>query len=225
MSIYTIFLLLVFIALIGLAIVIYRRWKSPRPRLDNTTVIFLILFTTTLAVGIFLEIWMRRVLAPYGRLMYPAIGAVALFLIIGWRTIHPKLPIIPLAITLITSLLSPFLLIKPAYALPQFLTVEEIAATSSTNWYFGQTPDQPIAELLSVTPLEQAISPDALLPVELCWRAIAAAEQDYTMLVHLIGPDNALVASRRTVPGLGALPDAYLAARFRLVRFAAFACP
>ncbi len=203
---YTIFLLLVFIALIGLAITIYRRWKSPRPRIDNTAAIFLILFTTLLVVAIFLEIWMRRVLAPYGRLMYPAIGAVALFLIIGWRAIHPKLPLIPLAITLMTSILSPFLLIKPAYALPQFLTGEEIAAISSTNWFFGQTPDQPIAELLSVTALEQTISPDALLPVELCWRAIAVPEQDYTMLVHLIGPENALVSSRRTIPGLGRYP-------------------
>jgi 4-amino-4-deoxy-L-arabinose transferase-like glycosyltransferase len=203
---YYIFFALLLIALAGLVIVVYQRRKSLRQRLDNNAAIFIILFMTLLANAIFLEIWMRRVLAPYGRLLYPAIGAVAILLVIGWRAIHPRLPIIPIALTLITSVVTPFLLIKPAYALPTFLTVEELAAPKSTNWTFGETSDQPIAELLSVTPLEEVITPDALLPVELCWRALAEVDKEYSVLVHVIGPHNALLSSRRTLPGLGRYP-------------------
>jgi hypothetical protein len=203
---YYILFIFAILACVGLAIAVIRRRRAPRPRPDATLAVFLILISALLTTVVFLEVWMRRVTAPYGRLMYPVIGVIILLLVIGWRAIHPKFPIIPITVLLITAILAPFLLLKPAYAMPQFLTEKEIAEKSSISWFFGEKPEDPIIELLSVTPLEQTIYPDSLLPVELCWRAVSQVNEDYTMLVHIIGPENALIANRRTYPGLGSYP-------------------
>ncbi len=203
---YWFFFTMAIVALIGLLIAVVRRWKRPRRRPEVTVAIFMMLLSALFTTAVFLEIWMRRVTAPYGRLMYPVIAVIVLLLIVGWRAIHPKLPIIPLAITFLTAIVAPFWLLQPAYALPQFLDDQEIAENSSLNWYYGESQDRPLAELLSVTPIKQTLEPDSLLPVELCWRALHRVQEEYTVLVHIIGPGNSLISNRRTYPGLGRYP-------------------
>lgn len=203
---YSVFFLMVLVALTGLILVVWRRRKFPQPSPDVTAAIFVMLLSGIAATSFVLEIWMRRVTAPYGRLLFPVIGGLALFLVIGWRAIHPKLPIVPIAATLLTSILAVFLLLKPAYAPPDFLTTEDLAATSTINWMFGESADQPLAELLSVEPQVQTIAAGSLLPVELCWRAMAQTDRDFAVLIHVIGPENTLIANRRTYPGLGRYP-------------------
>lgn len=203
---YTIFFAFAFLAGLGIVVIAIKSWRSgwrPKPETIAITAVLVSAFLTT---SVFLEIWMRRVTAPYGRLMYPVIGVVAILLIIGWRSIHPKLPFIPIAITFAMAAVAPFLLLKPAYALPRFLSDEEIAEKSTLNWFFGENPERPIVELLSASSLEEKIVADSLLPVELCWRAVERVDENYSMMVHVIGPDNMLVANRRTYPGLGHYP-------------------
>ena len=45
-----------------------------------------------------------------------------------------------------------------------------------------------------------------MIPIDICWRTLAQADRDYTVLVHIIGPNDSLIASRRTHPGLGLYP-------------------
>ncbi len=206
-SYYTIFFVMVILALAGLLLATWRRWKSTSPRFDVTAAVFLMLFSAIIAIAFVLEIWMRRVTAPYGRLLFPAIGALVLFLIVGWRAIHPKLPLIPIAITLVTSIAAPFWLLRPAYALPEFLDEGNLVQASTLNWFFGLAVDRPIAELLSVAPQTEQVEAGSLLPVETCWRAIEQTDQEMAFLLHVIGPENRLIANRRTLPGLGHYPS------------------
>jgi hypothetical protein len=44
------------------------------------------------------------------------------------------------------------------------------------------------------------------MPVRICWQTLSPSDQDYTVLVHLVGPENQVVTSRHTYPGLGSFP-------------------
>jgi hypothetical protein len=82
--------------------------------------------------------------------------------------------------------------------------VKQISPKS--NIRFGLTPEKPIAELLRAKTLESSVIAGNNVPVEICWLPIAQSEKPYSVLVHLIGPDNMLAANRRTYPGLGKYP-------------------
>ncbi|MGH2536425.1 MAG: hypothetical protein ACRDHL_03435, partial [Candidatus Promineifilaceae bacterium] len=62
------------------------------------------------------------------------------------------------------------------------------------------------AELLSAELAEREIPDGGIFALELCWRPLATTDRPLTVLVHLIGPENALIADRRTYPGLGKYP-------------------
>jgi hypothetical protein len=196
----------------GIRLVRWRRGRSGQTRSertgwnDRTAVLSSLLLIAFLATAVFLEIWMRRVTAPYGRLMYPVLPIVAIFLVVGWQSIHPRFQWLPLALLFFVLLYSPKWVIQPAYALPSMLTAEEIAAIEPVGWQFGPTPDQPIAELLSLEPLSRSVSDGGVFPVRVCWRVLALADRDYAMLIHVIGPENRLITARHIHPGVGRYP-------------------
>ncbi len=173
------------------------RWLKQKRRLNPSILTLLLLALTTVAASAALERWMRQVTAPHGRLLFPALAAISVLLIIGWQKLHRLLPY--LSITYLTglTLFAPILLIYPAYSPPA--TVE--LANPSIGWQFGD-----IAELQSVTPMSRSVEAGEVLPIQVCWRPLARAKHDYSILVHLVGPNNQVVASRYTYPGLGSYP-------------------
>ena len=204
--VYTVLSLLGLAAVAGLALAFWR-WQA-RGRLHHARVVLLsLLLIALLFTAIFLEVWMRRVIAPYGRLLFPAIATVAIFLALGWRAIHPKLPWLSIAFVATLALLAPSLLLQPAYHPNVLLGEAEAAALQPASAYTFATPDgQPIAELLSSELLEHNVPAGHYLPVRLCWRVLAQPRRHYTVLLHVIGPENSLITSRRTYPGLGHYP-------------------
>lgn len=205
--VYSLLLVLVLVAVLGWVWALRRRRERPAGQI----MLYVLCVLTLLGVMIFLEVWMRRVSAPYGRLLFPAIGAITLLLVGGWRQWHPALPLLPLAVLGLLTTLAPPLIIRPAYTPPPPLPPAEAAALSELpGWRFVDAAGQPVVDILRVAPLvnniDTVLEYDQTLPVEVCWRALAQSEQPYTLFLHVIGPENELVANRRTYPGLGLWP-------------------
>lgn len=205
--VYAVLFVLMAIAGIGLVLATWQGWRKRGRRLDTGAVLLLLLALALFAVTVALEVWMQRVKAAHGRLLFPAIGALAILLVLGWRSVHPRLPFLATGFVASLGLLAPFLLLAPAFAPPTLLSPVEVEMLpESLNWRFGPSPATPVAELLSVTPATETISAGAVLPVRVCWRALGETSTDYTVLLHVIGPENRVVAARRSYPGMGTYP-------------------
>jgi len=205
--VYPVILVIVLLAVVGLGLGLWRWWRQLPRTFDTNAAIWLVLVVALAVVALFLEVWMRRVTAPYGRLLYPAIGPIALLLMSGWRSLHRRLPLLPIALLGFIAVYAPYFIIKPAYARPRPLTPAAVAALpEALDQFFGPTAAAPFAELLSATPLEPVVTDGGIVPVQVCWRTLAPADQDYSVFVQIIGPNNGLLANRRTYPGLGSYP-------------------
>ena len=200
---YAVIGVLVLTAIMGLVRLTWRWWHDDR-RLRAKPVMMILLALAVLGLSVALEVWMGRVTAPHGRLLFPALAAIAVLLVSGWWAIRPWLVGLALAAFLIMTILSPPLLIRPAYALPEALTEEEmskIVGPETVEWQFGQ-----LATLRGVVLGHQSVAAGGTLPISLCWQTISPSRQDYTVLIHIVGPDNHVVGSRHTYPGLGSYP-------------------
>jgi 4-amino-4-deoxy-L-arabinose transferase-like glycosyltransferase len=181
-------------------------WQSGRRsgRLTNGRILAIALFLALVAVAAALEVWMQRVTAPHGRLLFPAAAVVAMFLAAGWQAIHRYLVWGGVGGTAVLAVLALPLLIWPAYAPPRPLTseeaVEQVREGGVYGWYFGE-----IAQLVG-TAVPSSAAAGEVLPVRICWYVLEQAERDYSVLVQIIGPQNAVIAGRRTYPGLGSYP-------------------
>jgi len=153
--------------------------------------------------------WMRQVGASHGRLLFPAIGAWAVLWVGG--TAHVLLPLKSAGRWLLVlllgglatlSLLTPWTVIRPAFAPPRLLSPAAAATTvSPVNWTYGGA-----ARLLGVALDRDSVAPGEQLAVRACWEAVAGMDQDYTVFVQLVGRADARVAERTTYPGLGRFP-------------------
>ena len=180
------------IALVGLVLTITRQWYD-----KQMMGLVGICSLTLLVSAVSLEMWMRQVTAPHGRLLFPALTAVTLLLVIGWYTLWPYLPWIGAGAMALLAIASSIWLVRPAYAWPPAMP----DIVDGLGWRFGE-----IVELISVTPIEESARAGEVLPIRTCWRTLATAPLDYSILVHLIGPENHVVAGRHTYPGLGRFP-------------------
>jgi hypothetical protein len=206
--VYTILFIFSLLSLVGL-VAGFRRWRQqPSPRSGRNTLVLLGILILALAfVVVFLEWWMRRVIAPYGRLLFPTIGSIVILMTLGWRTLHPKLPLLPLGFVAGLALFTPTWLILPAYTPPPLLSSAETAELSPIiGWQFSEPGQEPFAELLTVTPLVESAYGESVLPIRVCWRALGATERNYAVLIQVIGPNNSLIAGRRSYPGQGHYP-------------------
>jgi hypothetical protein len=61
----------------------------------------------------------------------------------------------------------------------------------------------------------EAVKPGEQVWVTLYWEALAPADRDYTVFVHLLGEHDLLVAQRDTFPGLGLLSTTWLEPGYR----------
>jgi hypothetical protein len=94
----------------------------------------------------------------------------------------------------------------PAYARPAELTDDQLAAQPgrSTDVRFGG-----VARLIRIdVPRGDWPKPGDEPAVSLCWQALAADPRRLMVLLQFVGPENRVVATRRTLPGLGAFPTA-----------------
>jgi len=172
-------------------------------RLPGCRRVFLLAAAWWLLVFAALLQWMRQVKAPHGRLLFPAIGAWALLVVGGWAALPlRRLPALFLTGMAALSLLTPWAVIRPAFASPRLISSTDAAATiEGADLTYGST-----ARLLGVALDRTSVAPGDWLAVRACWEAVAPMTREYTVFVHLVGRENARVAERYTYPGLGRFP-------------------
>lgn len=149
--------------------------------------------------------WMRQVEAPHGRLLFPAIGAWAMLLTAGLADTgrkqrwHQTLMLLLLA--MITSL-APGAQILATFAPPKLISPITIAGSDAPVRY----GDEALLISSRVEGEANRVSPGDTFVVHACWQAARPISRDYTVFVQLLGPENSIISSRRTYPGLGRFP-------------------
>jgi hypothetical protein len=154
--------------------------------------------------------WARVTWSSQGRLVFPAIAVWSLLLALGLDAWFPRKLVIghwALVILLfILTTLAPWMWIRPAYALPRPLAdVQTTAIPDRLDVDFGDT-----LRLLGYDLEMATVQPGEQMAVTLYWEALAPADRDYTVFVHLLGEGDLLVAQRDTLPGLGLLSTTWL---------------
>jgi hypothetical protein len=205
--IYGLFFLLAGLAFLGLGLAVYRRWKKRGLHIGSGAAILIMLAITMLANTLLLEVWMNRVTAPYGRLLFTSIAPITIFLILGWRAIQPRFVLVPLLFLAAVAVWAPLYLLRPAFAPPLLSTEAEAALSSSLGWRFGETADTPLLKLITVQPQQDSVKIGDTLAIQLCWQALEETDKEYVIFAQLIGPQDSRVAERRSYPGEGLLPS------------------
>jgi hypothetical protein len=189
-----------------------------RRHISASTGIYLLAAWWCLAVLVALLRWMQQVEAPHGRLLFPALGAWGLLLTVGWSHLSPDLHssldnshslrvtryvlLVPVAALLVLSLIVPFAVIRPAFALPRLLSPQ--AATQRVTSQALVYGDQ--ARLLGYRVEPESAAAGEHVEVTLCWEALRPMDQDYMLFIHLLGRDNSRIGERTTYPGQGRFP-------------------
>jgi hypothetical protein len=151
--------------------------------------------------------WNQQVEAPHGRLLFPMIGAFAVLLIAGLaRLPYPRTVLsVVVAGFFLLSLATPFVYIRPAYAWPELFPADQMATRHSSlvirPLLYGQD-----ARLIGFETDRSSVLPGEWLNVTLCWTAVRPMTRNYTLFVHVLGPENLVIGARNTWPGLGRFP-------------------
>ena len=208
--VYWIFAALIGLATVGLIRLIIQRRRARRVTATAATAdpylpVLLILMVVAVAGNVLLlYVWMQQILAAYGRLLFPSLGAIIVLLIAGLWELHPRLARWAWLLPCVLAVAAPLWLIRPSYARPPFLDDTALVEKEpSLGWRYGD-----VAELIGVTPLARSAAAGQTLSVEICWRALNETETNYTVFLQAVGPGEAIVADRYTYPGLGSYPTA-----------------
>lgn len=148
--------------------------------------------------------WMRLVEANWGRLLYPAFGAIAVLLASGLERLPRRGVWLGAAATLLFAWSSsaPVVALRRAYGpLPRLSAAEVQALDGRLDWRMDDA-----VTLLSFAPLEPAAANPGFWPVRLCWRAIGRPAFEPSVFVHVVGAADRIVASYDGTPGGGTWP-------------------
>jgi len=193
-------LLLVVIGLCGWVSsrVVQRRWR------ELTRVGLLALWSAAFIVAL---VGWTQARYPQGRLLFPAMPAIAILLVIGLAQWLPErwagfvVPGLMVALLCFAAIV-PFRYIAPAYAPTQSLTAAEHGAiTYPLSVGFGDR-----MRLIGYDVSGEMIKPGERLWVSLYWECLAPMNQDYSVFVHLVDVRGVTVAQRDSYPGSGNNP-------------------
>ena len=159
------------------------------------------------AVCVSLLRWTSMTKASQGRLIFPALAAIAPLFVFGWLSwFRPRgqrcavmgllLPLAALAVT------SPWVAIRPAYAPPPILTAADIPTTAQEYdvTYGG------VMRLRAYQIETTQAEPGEAVRLALYWESLAAMDEDLSIYVHLFGRDGQNLGQVDTYPGGGNYP-------------------
>ena len=183
-----------------------------RRRLSRSTVeLLLVLVAWTLAVLFALIRWTSQTYASQGRLLFPAIGAIAVLVMMGLAGWFPSrwqarcLAAVAGLLFFLAAVI-PFAIIRPAYARPPILTVDQIPSNARrVDVTHGDT-----LRMLAYELPKESVHPGEYLPVTVYWQAVAHSDRDLSVFVHLLGRNRDLAGQIGTYPGVGAYPTSLL---------------
>lgn len=179
---------------------------------DRTTARWVMLWMLLwfLLVGISLVRWTLMTAASQGRLLFPALPAIALGLALGWAEWAPTrlareremFPLIGAAGLMLLAALLPGWRIMPAYARPELLDREDLpTGLPSLDLHFGDEI------LLHGCKTEQdCVLPGQRLAVTCYWEALIPMDRDYFVFNHLLGRDLDPIGKEHGYPGSGRFP-------------------
>lgn len=199
--------LITLVALVGLVIRACWVMRSRQWR-DLTVTASLLLWLTLSVVG--LVRWTLLTPASQGRLLYPAVSAIAILLVKGWLALVPERRAFRKwvvagtgVILLAAAVYVPLFVITPAYARPPLLELEDVShyVSQEANCRFvdGVT-------LLGYSMDRQEVMPGDLLRVTVCWRSEKKIEADDLVFVQLLVDNDLIAAQKDTYHGLGSFP-------------------
>ncbi len=151
--------------------------------------------------------YMQTLKGAQGRLLFPAIAAIAIFLIVGLarlvpRRWHSALTVSIAGVTFLLAMVAPFRYIQPAYARPPMIHgMDEAAIPNPLRIRYGSS-----LELLGYQIDKQIVGPGDNLNLQLYWRATTAVSRNYSVYVHVRAPDGTFLGQYDTIPGGGLLP-------------------
>ncbi|MGQ9683713.1 MAG: glycosyltransferase family 39 protein [Anaerolineae bacterium] len=195
------------VAAAGLVPVAWTWLRQPvERRLAQWPLLLLLALWPLLVLAGFLR-WTLLTPASQGRLLFPAIAPLSLWLALGlsgwaprrWRAVPP---LAGAALMGALALWVPAGVIAPAYTPPRWLTPEEVAAIPER---LEATWDETL-QLLGYRLAVSEVSPGGEVPLTLYWRARQPMQEDYTIFVHLLDKHDKVIGQRDVYPGGGALP-------------------
>lgn len=152
--------------------------------------------------------WTLRTPASQGRLVFPALPAIALILVVGLAELIPRrlragAAIVALACWVTWAALIPSLVIRPAYALPERVqTPDQLPVTPAAL----DARFDACCELVGAVPPDTPVHPGDWVELTLVWRAIEPVSQDYSVFVHATTPGGQAAGQLDTYPGSGMYP-------------------
>ena len=187
------------LAIVGLGGALYWFITARQRRLERWGVIMLAAWLAVV-VAAFIR-WNQMLDAALGRLLFPAISSAAILIALGWQSVLRRWAALPALGLLALSIVALPLWLIPAYARPVMLSEAALAAQ----------PGQPIdVRYGDVARLVRLAVPRSPWPqpgdepvVTLCWQPLSQDDRPLMMLIQIVGAENRVVATRRTLPGLG----------------------
>jgi hypothetical protein len=209
--------LLVLAALVGGAVAIVRWWKTRQRSASAEVSIGLALYVLLVFIGVLR--WTATTPGSQGRLLFPALSALAILLAAGLSTWMPPRWSAVLSIGLaLAAAVIPFVIIAPEYARPKRIVLNDVPANvQRINVDFNGT-----IRLIGGKIEVSTARPGELVPIVLYWQALRRPDREYMVFVHLLGRDLELVSSEDAYHGQGTFPtdlwrgDEVIADRFTL---------
>ncbi len=215
--IYTIFNAIVVAAALGLAWGLLRAIRRQSiGQVDLALWAILVAWLGLLIAG--LARWTSLTQASQGRLLFPGIAAISLFIAAGLRQWWRRLPWVVVAWMGVVAASVPWAVIAPHYAPPPNLAPAEVAAIPSRlGAVFGNE-----MKLLGYHLQGDRLRPGEVVRVTLYWQSLIAMDRNWSVFVHVVDDSGLIVAQRDRYPGEGSLattqlqPGQILADRFAI---------
>jgi 4-amino-4-deoxy-L-arabinose transferase-like glycosyltransferase len=195
------------LATVGLAIWFLRQRKARGSESRRAELDLGLLLLWTAMVALLLVRWTSLTPGSQGRLLFPALPAIVLALVVGWSVWLPRewsavLPLIAAAGLLVLSAAVPWWIIAPAYARPPLLSPDvlpsdlprlEVTLGEAIRLHGCQTD-------------RHRLLPGETLAVTCYWQALEPMKEDYYLFHHLLGRSGEPVGKEHGFPGSGSFP-------------------
>ena len=168
----------------------------------STSLGVLILWLAIVFLGLVRWTWTTP--GTQGRLLFPAISAISILLILGLSQLMPEryarttVIVISLA-AFVFAAVCPFLYIAPAYARPPAILPDEVPPAVIHD--FGEK-----IRLLGCHLDREEVRPGETLGITLYWQGLGEIRENYYLFIHLLGRRRELVGHEDTYHGWGTYP-------------------
>ncbi len=179
-------------------ILVKRRWSLERWLPIAVTLIWpLVTFISFLR-------WTAETQASQGRLIFGALSAISVWMVVGlawWlpRRLQAHMLIGVAGYFMVVVTLTPFLIIAPVYALPASIQMADIGTQ------FLESDGNEVITVANPHILDEQIRPESYVHIEMEINVLQSIGGDWSLFVHLVNPEGVIVGQRDVYPGQGKL--------------------